>query len=126
MSSVAVAPKRIPLDRIHVSKNMRTLDEAHVEALAKSIALRWLIVPLVVRPDGERFTSRRETGRKALERLTKPVLPASHVALQRALEREARTHVKRQSKLDAVGTPPADGEHGIAANTSDAAEAAQQ
>jgi ParB/RepB/Spo0J family partition protein len=55
MSSVAVAPKRAALDLIDVGENMRELDEAHVEALASSIALRGLIVPLVVRPVGERF-----------------------------------------------------------------------
>jgi ParB/RepB/Spo0J family partition protein len=55
MSSVAVAPKRAALERIDVGENMRELDQEHVEALASSIALRGLIVPLVVRPSGERF-----------------------------------------------------------------------
>ena len=50
MSSVAVAPKRVALDLIDVGENTRELDEQHVEALASSIALRGLIVPLVVRP----------------------------------------------------------------------------
>jgi ParB/RepB/Spo0J family partition protein len=56
MSSVAVAPKRAPLDRIDIDVNMRELDDEHVQALAASIALRGLIVPLVVRPNGERLT----------------------------------------------------------------------
>jgi ParB/RepB/Spo0J family partition protein len=56
MSSVAVAPKRAALDLIDVSENTRELDQTHVGALANSIALRGLIVPLVVRPEGERFT----------------------------------------------------------------------
>jgi ParB/RepB/Spo0J family partition protein len=56
MSSVAVAPKHVALDVIDVGENSRELDEAHVQALAASIALRGLIVPLVVRPDGQRFT----------------------------------------------------------------------
>ncbi len=34
---------------------MRELDAAHVQALARSIALQGLLVPLVVRPAGERF-----------------------------------------------------------------------
>ena len=38
------------------SGNIRSLDPAHVETLAASIGLRGLIVPLVVRPDGDRFT----------------------------------------------------------------------
>ena len=56
MSSVAVAPSTVALDLIDVGENTRDLDPSHVEALAASIALRGLIVPLVVRPDGERFT----------------------------------------------------------------------
>ena len=55
MSSVTVAPSIVALDLIDVPKNTRELDRSHVEALAASIALRGLIVPLVVRPDGERF-----------------------------------------------------------------------
>jgi len=55
MSSVAVAPTRTALDLIDVGENTRELDQEHVEALASSIALRGLIVPLVVRQDGERF-----------------------------------------------------------------------
>jgi len=55
MSSVATAPKRVPLESIDVGENVRQLDEAHVQALASSIALRGLIVPLVVRPAGDRL-----------------------------------------------------------------------
>src|SRR5438128_7245731 len=56
MSTGVEAPKRIALDVIDVPENVRELDQQHVDALASSIALRGLIVPLVVRPDGERFT----------------------------------------------------------------------
>lgn len=55
MSTVDVAPKRAPLDQIDIDVNMRELDDEHVQALAASIALRGLIVPLVVRPNGERL-----------------------------------------------------------------------
>lgn len=55
MSSVAVRPTRVPLDLIDVGQNARELDQEHVQALASSIALRGMIVPLVVRADGERF-----------------------------------------------------------------------
>lgn len=44
---------RVALSAINVGENVRELDEAHVAALARSIALRGLIVPLAVRPDGE-------------------------------------------------------------------------
>jgi ParB/RepB/Spo0J family partition protein len=55
MSSVAVAPSRIALDRIDLDENSRELDQEHVKALAASIALCGLIVPLVVRPEGGRL-----------------------------------------------------------------------
>jgi ParB/RepB/Spo0J family partition protein len=42
------------LDEIHVSGNVRTLDSEHVHALAGSIRLRGMLVPVVVRPaEGE-------------------------------------------------------------------------
>ncbi|HTZ62675.1 MAG TPA: ParB/RepB/Spo0J family partition protein [Solirubrobacteraceae bacterium] len=53
---MAVAPRRAALDLIDVGENARELDEQHVQALASSIALRGLIVPLLVRPQGNRFT----------------------------------------------------------------------
>jgi len=56
MSSTAVASSRIALDLIDIGENVRPLDQAHVDGLSSSIKLRGLIVPLVVRPNGERFT----------------------------------------------------------------------
>ena len=47
--------RSVALDRIDVPDNIRELDAAHVQALAGSIALQGLLVPLVVRPAGERF-----------------------------------------------------------------------
>jgi ParB/RepB/Spo0J family partition protein len=47
--------RRVALDRIDVPDNVRELDAAHVQALAGSIALQGLLVPLVVRRAGERF-----------------------------------------------------------------------
>jgi ParB/RepB/Spo0J family partition protein len=44
--------------------------------------------------------SRKDTVRKAFERVTREVLPATHVQLARAIEREARTHLKRQQQLE--------------------------
>src|SRR5271166_71041 len=46
VSTVALAPKHAALDLIDVGENTRELDKEHVEALANSIALRGLIVPL--------------------------------------------------------------------------------
>jgi ParB/RepB/Spo0J family partition protein len=45
----------VALELIDVPDNVRDLDGAHVDALAGSIALQGLIVPVVVRPAGERF-----------------------------------------------------------------------
>jgi ParB/RepB/Spo0J family partition protein len=56
MSTAVATPERVALELIDVGQNVRELDQAHVQALASSIALRGLIVPLVVRADGERFT----------------------------------------------------------------------
>jgi ParB/RepB/Spo0J family partition protein len=55
-TTTAVASEMVPLELIDVGENVRELDQAHVDALAGSIELRGLIVPLTVRPDGKRFT----------------------------------------------------------------------
>jgi ParB/RepB/Spo0J family partition protein len=56
MSAVAAAPTTVALDRLDTGENTRELDPDHVNALASSIALRGLIVPLLVCPNGERYT----------------------------------------------------------------------
>lgn len=45
----------VPLALIDSGENVRELDDAHVDALAGSIALRGLIVPLLVRVNGGRY-----------------------------------------------------------------------
>ena len=47
--------RRVALDRIRVPENVRVLDDAHVHALAGSIALQGVLVPLVVREAGDAF-----------------------------------------------------------------------
>jgi ParB/RepB/Spo0J family partition protein len=47
--------RSVALDLIDVPDNVRELDAAHVQALAGSMALQGLLVPLVVRRAGERF-----------------------------------------------------------------------
>jgi ParB-like chromosome segregation protein Spo0J len=54
-SAIPVVERRVPLALIDVGANVHEHDPAHVDALAGSIALRGLIVPLAVRPCGERF-----------------------------------------------------------------------
>ena len=45
-----VGEQHLALDSIRVRDNVRELDPDHVTALAQSIALRGLLVPLIVRP----------------------------------------------------------------------------
>jgi ParB family chromosome partitioning protein len=47
--------RRVALDRIRVPDNVRALDERHVQALAGSISLQGMLVPVVVRDDGDGF-----------------------------------------------------------------------
>src|SRR5215207_2968705 len=54
-TTVHEAGRRIALDEIRVPDNVRSLDDAHVQALAGSIALQGMLVPLVVRGDGDGF-----------------------------------------------------------------------
>ena len=56
MSAVAVSASTVSLKDIDLGENTRELDPEHVKALAASIALRGLIVPLLVTRNGERFT----------------------------------------------------------------------
>jgi len=51
--------RQVALDRIRVPENVRTLDDAHVQALAGSIKLQGMLVPVVVRDDGDGFARRR-------------------------------------------------------------------
>jgi len=47
--------RRVALASIHVPENVRAIDDEHVKALAGSIELQGMLVPVVVRTDGERF-----------------------------------------------------------------------
>ena len=47
--------QRIPLDRIAIGDNVRELDADHVDALAASIKLRGLVVPVIVRVAGDDY-----------------------------------------------------------------------
>ena len=54
-STIDEAGRRIAVEEIRVPENVRALDDAHVQALAGSIALQGILVPLVVRDDGDGF-----------------------------------------------------------------------
>jgi ParB-like chromosome segregation protein Spo0J len=50
MTSTPTSGLTLPLDRIHVPENVRALNAEHVDALAASIALQGMLVPIVVCP----------------------------------------------------------------------------
>jgi sulfiredoxin len=54
-TAVQSEARTIAIDRLHVPNNVRALDQAHVDALAGSIALQGQIVPVIVRSDGENY-----------------------------------------------------------------------
>ena len=49
------AGRTVALDQIRVPENVRALDDAHVQALAGSISLQGMLVPVVVRDAGDAF-----------------------------------------------------------------------
>jgi ParB-like chromosome segregation protein Spo0J len=51
-TTVNEAGRRIALDEIRVPQNVRALDDAHVQALAGSITLQRILIPVGVRDDG--------------------------------------------------------------------------
>jgi hypothetical protein len=54
-TTVQDSGRRVALEQIRVPENVRTLDQSHVQALAGSISLQGIIVPVVVRGDGDGF-----------------------------------------------------------------------
>src|SRR5437868_4848686 len=55
MATATLASHAVPLELIRIPENVRELDRDHVDALARSIALQGLLVPVVVRPWGDGF-----------------------------------------------------------------------
>jgi ParB family transcriptional regulator, chromosome partitioning protein len=53
MAITADGQQTIALQQIRVPDNVRDLDADHVDALARSIALQGMLVPIVVRPAGD-------------------------------------------------------------------------
>ena len=70
---------RLALDEILVRENVRELDDAHVDNLAQSIALRGLLVPLVVQPadTGEQAQSEDRSLAHRLRLTTPPIVSDS-------------------------------------------------
>jgi ParB/RepB/Spo0J family partition protein len=55
MSTTITSARTVALEQIHTPENVRVLDAAHVKALAGSIELQGVLVPLVVRERDEGF-----------------------------------------------------------------------
>jgi ParB family transcriptional regulator, chromosome partitioning protein len=56
MTSTTKHPTALQLDQIREPANVREIDPEHVKALAGSIELQGMLVPVVVRPtDNDRF-----------------------------------------------------------------------
>lgn len=70
-------------------------------------------------------SSRKDAARKALEKLAKPVLPATHGQLTRAIDREARDYHRRQADLERAARgavdSPTDADDGVDAADGDEA-----
>jgi ParB/RepB/Spo0J family partition protein len=55
MSTTMTSTRTVPVARIHIPENVRVLDEEHVKALAGSIKLKGMLVPVVLRERGDDF-----------------------------------------------------------------------
>ena len=66
-----------------------------------------LVLPTSQRRGSVLPRSHKDIARKAFERVTKKVLPASHVRLQRALAAEARSYSSKVGELDKAARGPA-------------------
>ena len=108
MSTIQESGQRIALDRIRVPDNVRSLDEAHVQALAGSIALQGVLVPLVVRPDGDGFELvagfHRLAAARSLKLAEVPVVvrDAETEEADRAVENIARKQLNPYEEAKAV------------------------
>jgi hypothetical protein len=61
-----------------------------------------LVLPRSKRHNSALPSSHKQIARKAFERVAKKTLPASHLQLQRALEREAREYLKQDKAITAA------------------------
>jgi ParB/RepB/Spo0J family partition protein len=78
-----------------------------------------LVLPIAKRLGSVLPRSHNDTARKAFERITKKVLPASYTQLQRALTAEANTYRDRVDELDTGARAPREADEAIAADSTD-------
>jgi ParB/RepB/Spo0J family partition protein len=121
-TSVNGGRQRIALDRIAIPGNVRELDADPVDALAMSIRLRGLLVPVIVRPLGEefelvagfhRFAAHKQLGEKYID---VDVRAGDDEHGDRAIENIARKQLDAHEEARAVQAMLADGltDHGAA------------
>ena len=142
-SSSSSTRRRVATDRIAIPGNVRDLDSEHVDALAKSIKLRGLLVPVIVRPVGEdfelvagfhRFAAHRQLG---MEYIDADVRDVEDEHGDRAIENIASCRRRHEAiyadrvampmsevKCPTVGCEPG-GEVGIRPRTDPGSQAAQ-
>ena len=114
-SPISTGRQRLALDRIAIPGNVRELDSDHVDALAASITLRGLFVPVIVRPAGadfelvagfHRFAAHKKLGEKYIEA---DVRDAGEEHADRAVENIARKQLNAYEEARAVQAMLADG-----------------
>jgi ParB/RepB/Spo0J family partition protein len=105
----ADAGRRVALDRIRVPENVRALDPEHVKALAGSIKIQGMLVPVVVRDDGEQGFElvagfHRIAAAKALGLVDVPVVVRDAVTedADRAVENITRLQLNAYEEAKAV------------------------
>ena len=107
-TTVYEAGRRIALADIRVPENVRALDDAHVRALAGSIKLQGMLVPVVVRNDGDSFELvagfRRIAAARSLRLAAVPVVVRDAVTedADRAVENITRKQLSPYEEAKAV------------------------
>ena len=100
--------RSVPLEQIEVPTNVRELDSEHVQALAGSIRLQGMLVPVVVRPAGDRFELvagfHRVAAARTVELAEVPVVvrDAETEDADRAVENIARKQLNPYEEAKAV------------------------
>jgi ParB/RepB/Spo0J family partition protein len=107
-TTIPQSGRLVTLDQIRVPENVRALDDAHVAALAGSIALQGMLVPAVVRDAGDAFELvagfHRVAAARSLGLAEVPVVvrDADTEAADRAVENVTRKQLSPYEEAKAV------------------------
>jgi ParB/RepB/Spo0J family partition protein len=105
-TTVPKTGRALPIEEIHVPDNVRALDDAHVQALAGSIELQSILVPLVVRERGYELVAgfHRMAAARSLGLADVPVTvrEADSEDADRAVENIARKQLSPYEEAKAV------------------------